>query len=218
MKVLFQTRVDFFTKMGGDTVQALAYQLHLRELGICVEIVPEVEVDVAPYDLVHLFNIDRPLELYPQLLNAMHHKKKVVLSTIHHDHGWLREYDAAGRQGLLYYLNRILPSTDERELVKNILRVTSSRKLPFLLSLQQLKLRVQQQQRFVLEHVDAVIVLAKGEARSLQADLSDIGALAVHAPPERCRSRDSETSRRRDREISSCALGALKAGRTKSRS
>ena len=70
MRVLMQIRRDAFDKFGGDTRQMLKYKEHLSGLGVDVSISRELRPRLAEVDIVHLFNLDRPLETYVQLRNA----------------------------------------------------------------------------------------------------------------------------------------------------
>ena len=70
MKVLFQTRTNLFEAPGGDMVQMLKTKEFLEKLGIKVDISLELEPDLTGYDLVHLFNLMEPQDIYIQMLNA----------------------------------------------------------------------------------------------------------------------------------------------------
>lgn len=83
MKVLIQSRTNFYTKPGGDTVQLLKTKEYLEKLGIEVEIDLSFNKDLRKYDVVHLSNLTRVHETYYQLKNAKKQNKKVVLSTIY---------------------------------------------------------------------------------------------------------------------------------------
>lgn len=83
MKILFQSRKTLFSVPGGDTIQVLKTAEHLRMFGCHVDITTDLEPDVSRYDLIHLFNLMRPQEIYIQALNAKKQKKKIALSTIY---------------------------------------------------------------------------------------------------------------------------------------
>ena len=85
MKVLLQSRVNLFSVSGGDTIQVLKTKEYLCRLGIDTDISTELEPDVSYYDIVHLFNIIRPQEIYLQALNAKKLRKKIVLSPVYVD-------------------------------------------------------------------------------------------------------------------------------------
>ncbi len=103
MKVLFQSRSTLFTVPGGDTVQLMKTAEALRKLGITVDISTELEPSLIGYDLVHLFNLMRPQEVYVQAASAKSQGKRVALSTIY---GLYTEYERKARPGLAGFISR----------------------------------------------------------------------------------------------------------------
>ncbi|MDR3539798.1 MAG: glycosyltransferase [Desulfosporosinus sp.] len=83
MKVLFQTRPDFMKNPAGDTVQLVSTGQELKKLGVEVHLSADPNIDLSPYDLVHIFNITRIKESYMFFLNAQKQKKKIALSPIY---------------------------------------------------------------------------------------------------------------------------------------
>jgi len=83
MKVLFQARPDFMKNPAGDTVQMVSTGQELKKLGIEVQISADPNIDLSPYDVVHIFNITRIKESYMFFLNAQKQQKKIVLSPIY---------------------------------------------------------------------------------------------------------------------------------------
>lgn len=108
MKVLFQSRKTLFTVPGGDTTQILKTKAYLELLGVVVDISLELEPDLKDYDIVHVFNLTRPQELFLQVRNAKRQGKKVALSTIYVDY---TEFEKKARGGWLQVLNNCLPTT-----------------------------------------------------------------------------------------------------------
>lgn len=105
MRVLFQSRTTLFTVPGGDTIQITKTREYLERLGITVDISTELEPDVSGYDVVHLFNLVRPQEVYLQALNAKRQGKKVALSTIYVSYA---EYEKKVRGGFAGLLAKML--------------------------------------------------------------------------------------------------------------
>lgn len=103
MKVLFQSRSTLFSVPGGDTVQLQKTAEYLRKLGVSVDISTELIPSLAGYDLVHLFNLMRPQEVYLQAHNAKEHGCPVALSTIY---GLYTEYERKARQGFAGLVSR----------------------------------------------------------------------------------------------------------------
>lgn len=106
MKILFQSRKTLFSVPGGDTVQLLKTAEGLRAKGCHVDVSTELEPDLTGYDIVHLFNLMRPQEVYLQALNAKRQGKHVALSTIY---GPYIEYERKARGGLAGIIARLLP-------------------------------------------------------------------------------------------------------------
>lgn len=108
MKVLFQSRKTLFSAPGGDTTQILKTKEYLEKIGVSVDISLELTPDVSKYDIVHVFNLMRPQELYLQVKNAKKYGKKVALSTIY---GPYEEYEKKARGGILQLINNMLTIT-----------------------------------------------------------------------------------------------------------
>ena len=119
IKVLIQSRDNFFTMPGGDTVQILKTKENLEKLGIHVEISLELEPDLTDYDLVHLTNITRIHETFIQAKNAIRQNKKIALSTIF----WpMTDFEKRGQKGLRKIISKLL-SIDNIERLKVLLRL-----------------------------------------------------------------------------------------------
>ncbi|SPF44531.1 Glycosyl transferases group 1 family protein [Candidatus Desulfosporosinus infrequens] len=83
MKVLFQARPDFMKNPAGDTVQMVSTGQELKKLGVDVHLSADPNIDLSPYDFVHIFNITRIKESYMFFLNAQKQQKKIVISPIY---------------------------------------------------------------------------------------------------------------------------------------
>lgn len=102
MKVLMQSRENFYKLKGGDTVQLLKTKEQLEKLGVNIKISLELEPDLSAYDIVHLSNITRIHETYIQMKNAKRQRKPVVLSTIF----WpMEDFEQNGQIGLRKLIN-----------------------------------------------------------------------------------------------------------------
>lgn len=108
MKVLFQSRKTLFSAPGGDTTQMLKTKEYLERLGVQVDVTIDLEPDLSEYDIVHIFNLMRPQDVYLQVKNAKRYGKKIALSTIY---GPYEEYEKKARGGFLQIINRFLSIT-----------------------------------------------------------------------------------------------------------
>ena len=86
-------------------MQILKTKEYLEKLDIQVDISLEFEPDLTGYDLVHLFNLMEPQDIYLQMRNAKKQNKKVVLSTIY---GLYTEFERKARGGLFQKIARFL--------------------------------------------------------------------------------------------------------------
>jgi glycosyltransferase involved in cell wall biosynthesis len=85
MRVLFQNRVDYETAIAGDSVQTLKTREYLIKMGIEVIINNKEDLNLAEFDLVHLFNIIPVTKTYHFFQNAKRQNKPIVLSPIYWD-------------------------------------------------------------------------------------------------------------------------------------
>lgn len=84
---------------------------YLRKCGVEVDFSTQLEPDLTGYDVVHLFNLIRPQEVFLQACNAKRQGKPVVLSTIYVDYSG---YERNARAGLGGWLARhVSPFTME---------------------------------------------------------------------------------------------------------
>ena len=85
LRVLVQNRADSETCPGGDTVQMDWTMRFLRERGHDVCLSFDSDLDLSGFDVVHLFNLTRPIETFAQAENARRQSKPMVLSSVYWD-------------------------------------------------------------------------------------------------------------------------------------
>lgn len=118
MRVLMQSRKNFFSLPGGDTVQLMKTKEQLERLGVEVDISLDFEPDLSTYDIVHLSNVTRIQETYLQMKNAKKQGKRVALSTIF----WpMDEFEKEGQKGIRKVIGSVL-SIDGEEKLKAVAR------------------------------------------------------------------------------------------------
>jgi glycosyltransferase involved in cell wall biosynthesis len=83
LKVLLQNRSSYRNSVAGDGIQMVKTWEYLKKLNIDTDISSDPKVDLTEYDLVHLFNLMPVDEIYPLFQNALHQRKRMVLSTIY---------------------------------------------------------------------------------------------------------------------------------------
>lgn len=118
MKVLLQSRKNFYDLQGGDTVQLLKTKTELEKLGVEIDINLDYCPDLSEYDLVHLSNVTRIQETYLHVKNAIEQNKPILLSTIY----WpMDEFEKQGQIGIRKIINSFL-GIDNEERVKAFAR------------------------------------------------------------------------------------------------
>lgn len=124
MKVAFIIRSTLFTTPGGDTIQVNETAMHLKEIGVEVDIrTTDEKINYNSYNLLHFFNITRPADI---LVHIKRSQKPFVVSTILIDYS---DYDKKQRHGLPGKMLSLL-SADGIEYLKTIYRwVTGKDKL-----------------------------------------------------------------------------------------
>lgn len=167
MKVLFIARHDLFSNAGGDTIQLKSTAKYLQKLGVNVEIrLSNDEIDYAPYDLLHLFNIINPEDLIGHVRKA---NKPYVVSSIYVNY---REYDRYHRKGMLGLLSRFL-SYDAIEYLKTLGKVLLTGE------------KVSSWRFFFKGHRKSVISLMKGASCLLPNSASEYNRLVADYGVER---------------------------------
>ncbi len=84
MKVLFVSRPDNFTQLGGDSLHLEYTVRYLRRLNVECDIWSGENVDLQQYDLLHFFNLSRPTAILPFLKDA---HPPIICSSIYIDYG-----------------------------------------------------------------------------------------------------------------------------------
>lgn len=175
MKILFCVRYDFFTKLGGDTIQTKAYIEELVKLKCIVDVVTEFDNFSLDYDIYHLINLDRPLETFIQLKYILNNcqNPKIVISTIHHDMKQLLEINKSLQSNFVKLLYQYIPNINFIEFLKNIVRILKCKtnfrnKISYLI---QQKTTYIEQQKFILNNVDKILLLAEYESQIINRDL-----------------------------------------------
>lgn len=178
MKVLFQSRQNLLSVPGGDTIQMLKTAEALRKLDCLIDISPELEPDVGRYDIVHLFNVMRPQEVYLQALNAKKQLKKIALSTIYVD---FREADKKSRTGVAGFLSKRL-SGSKIEYLKVWARIMKNREINkgTLLIVRKGFARMQSE---LLQMVDILLPNSESEMKRIRQDFPDVSGKQVRIVP-----------------------------------
>ena len=125
MKILFQSKTNIFDNPGGDTIQMLKTKEFLEKKGYQIDISLDSKIDLKSYDLVHLFNLMDPEELFLHYLNAKSQNKKIVLSTIY---GLYTDFERNARGGFFQKIANLL-SPFQIAYIKTIVKHYSENKM-----------------------------------------------------------------------------------------
>lgn len=123
MRVLFCNRFDCLSQIGGDTIQMLKTKEFLEKAGVHVDISRNLAEDTLNYDIVHIFNLMRPIEAMIAIRNARKNNKKIVFSSIFWD---FSEFNMIGRNSsIVYKLLNLFPIFLQEKL-KDTIRLKNS--------------------------------------------------------------------------------------------
>jgi|GEM_PF-1470505 len=212
MRVAYPMRVDALVKPGGDLLQVLQYidqgkktldGARPRFEGIVIH---DLRADLSPFDLVHLTNIDRPVDTYGAFISARAAHKPIVVSPIHHSYREIERYERIGRGGFVGQISGLLGFT-ALEYLRNSIR---SRGNAELLS-PMLKIAFQgmrKSQHAILQGADKILVLSEKEKNDILYDFGEI-------PDDKfiClrNGLESSSSTPMDRDIDICVVGRIEA-------
>lgn len=167
MRVLIQSRKNFYELRGGDTVQLLKTKAELEKLGVEADISLEYEPDLSGYDLVHLSNLTRVQETWLQMRNAVRQRRPVLLSTIY----WpMDEFEKKGQVGIRRVINSRL-GIDNEERVKALARWLKDRNSRDRATRNLWKVGYTRMQRDVVRHVDYFLPNSEMEMEMLCRNL-----------------------------------------------
>ena len=150
MRVLIQSRKNFYDLRGGDTIQLLKTKEALERLGVEADISLEYEPDLSGYDLVHLSNLTRIQETWLHVRNAVRQRKPILLSTIY----WpMDEFEKKGQIGVRKLINSYL-GIDSEEKIKALARYVKDPAARNAATRNIWKIGYTRMQREVVRHVD----------------------------------------------------------------
>jgi glycosyltransferase involved in cell wall biosynthesis len=215
MHIAFPMRVDAIDKPGGDLVQVRQY----LEAGAKIpqsdprhftgEILTDLNAGFSRFDLVHLTNIDRPIDTWVSFKRAKESRRPLVLSTIHHSYKEIERFERNARGGAAGMISGLL-SFQMLELLRSLVRSRKygSLRLP---TLQAMLRGVRTAQAEILLGVDRVLVLTRREERSLAADIVSIPTDRIEHLPNGLDETSEESQREALRDIPVCVVGRIEA-------
>ncbi len=88
LKILFRPRRNYSTRRGGDLVSLEQSARALQALGAECVISNDLTLDLARFDIVHLYTFENMTAMLEDFVNARRHSKRVVVTPIY----WRRVY------------------------------------------------------------------------------------------------------------------------------
>lgn len=174
MKIAYCMRVDVFDKPGGDLHQIKEYIRAGQNRGADGkvlyhgEVVTDMRAELSGFDIIHLTNIDRPVEASIFSRRAQAAGKPVVISSIHHAYSDIERYEREGRGGLIGLVSGVLGFAN-LELLRSIVRSMAYPQL--LRPTLKLALRgIRNSQASILEKSARIFVLTHKEKKDIIAD------------------------------------------------
>lgn len=176
MKVAYLMRVDALDKSGGDVEHMRNYirgcEQVAAEQGLAFqgEILTDLYPELSGFDVVHLTNLDRPVELYAQFQAAKAADKPIVITPLHHSYREIENYERAGRGGVIGLVSGVLGF----HLLESARMLVRSRRYPQLRRplWEILRRGLRKAQAEVLLGCDRVLVIADKEATDIQVDIA----------------------------------------------
>jgi glycosyltransferase involved in cell wall biosynthesis len=210
-------RVDALDKPGGDLITVQEFIKAGKNPGadgaplFYGELITDLSADLSGFDLVHLTNIDRPVDTYHSYRAARNAGKAVVITTIHHSYREIGRYERQGRGGAIGILSGSL-GYSKLECLRSIVR---SARYPQLLlpTIRLIGRGMREAQATVLSGASMVMVLTDKERSDIVADIGDApNALYVllrngyeGEPPSNPRGAETQ------RDIEVCVVGRIEA-------
>jgi glycosyltransferase involved in cell wall biosynthesis len=178
MRIAYPMRVDAADKSGGDVLQVMRYIEEGKRLCVGGEplyegvMITDLRCGFAGFDLVHLTNIDRPVDTYCSFLRAREADKPVFLSPIHHSYEEIERFEREGRGGVV---GSVSGSMGFRRL-EYLRSLHRSFQYPQLArpTMDMMRCGMRNAQQTVLAGVDRILVLTEKEKLDLKRNFGEI--------------------------------------------
>lgn len=169
MNILVQSRIDLFTKRGGDTQQIEMVIPYLKEMGINVHISLNPQVDLKKFDIIHLNGLTRVHETYRQMKRAMYYNKPVVLTPMYNSREDLDFYIRNGNYQVIKKIYQCLPNYGYYQNLRSFIYSIPNKN--FNDSLMQFLIGYENQQKFVLRNANMILPNSEMELNIIKKEL-----------------------------------------------
>lgn len=215
MRVAYPMRVDALDKPGGDVEHMRTYIRYCQQVaqqkGMEFEgkILTELHPDLSEFDVVHLTNTDRPVDLYMQFLAAKHAGRPTVITPIHHSYREIERYERFGRGGLIGIFSRWM-GFNRLEVFRILIK---SRKYPELRHAlrKTLGIGIQAAQAEVLRGCCFVLVISDKEAADIRSEIVELPADRIVKMHHGFQTPDTPPISLKDRDIDIAVVARIEA-------
>jgi len=208
-------RVDALDKPGGDLLQVIKY---IEAGKIAKEdgqprfkgtIITDLHADLSSFDLIHLTNIDRPVDTYHSFICAKTTGRPILLSPIHHSYTEIGRFERSGRSGIAGQISGLLGFT-ALEYLRSSAR---SRRYSQLISptLNVMRVGMRESQRAILTGAELILVLTEKEKADIILDFGEISDKNFVFLRNGFEVRSHESNNVTGRDIDVCMVGRIEA-------
>ena len=215
MKIAYPMRVDAVSKPGGDLLQIKHYiasggsDTIAEDLRFEGTVLTDPRADLSEFDLIHLTNLDRPVELHHFFRAAERLRLPTVLSSIHHSYVEISDYEKRGRGGLVGKISGSLSFQGMEGLRSSVrsLRHPALVKITF----ENLRSGIRHGQCQVLEGVNQVLVLTDKERTDILQDFHPVNVRRFSTLRNGCELTKPAQQGSCPRDIPVCVVGRIEA-------
>jgi len=215
MRIAYPMRVDAIDKPGGDLVQVLRYIDAGKKAGkdgyplFEGTLITDLRADLSSFDLIHLTNIDRPVDTYRSFLCAKATRKPILLSPIHHSYTEIERYESVGRSGIVGSISGLF-GFRTLEYLRSLARCRRYSQLVFP-TLNMMLGDIRESQRLVLAGSDRILVLTEKEKGDLTRDIGEIPEGKCICIRNGLEATTSGSDSAPSRDIDACIVGRIEA-------
>ena len=215
MRIAYPMRVDAANKSGGDVLQVMRYIEEGKRLCKSGEplyegvMTTDLHCDFEGFDLVHLTNIDRPVDTYSSFLCAREADKPVFLSPIHHSYEEIERFEREGRGGAVGLISGSM-GFRRLEYLRSMHR---SFQYPQLArpTMDMIWRGMRNAQQTVLAGVDRILVLTEKEKRDLKRNFGEVPEEKFASLRNGIESNSDDCMAATHRDIDICMVGRIEA-------
>lgn len=163
-RVVFALRSDALIKPGGDSTKVRRYQEALAKHGWdSTVVVDPAELETVSADIVHLMNLDLPLENLRYAGIAARRSKPIALSTIRHPFEGVQAMYENGEDSFYAYTRKLGVSADRAVSLREAIKLARSGRIRSSFGVGSFR---SNQQRLV-DRMTALLPMASGEAAAI---------------------------------------------------